>query len=210
MASQGILLSGGMDSVALSYWLRPQVALTVDYGQKAAQAEIAAAAKISEQLSMEHHIVRVDCAHLGSGDLAGLMPVDLAPKSDWWPFRNQLLLTLCGMAAIQLGISRLLVGSVKSDNYHKDGNSEFYRLINHLVSYQEGGITVEAPALPFSTAELISKSGISMDLLLWAHSCHKSNIPCGDCRGCNKYFSVLEELNDVFHNIEIAPAEDRS
>lgn len=200
MTSRGILLSGGMDSVALSYWLRPQVALTVDYGQKAAQAEIVAATKICEHLSMEHKIIRVDCAHLGSGDLAGTAPVDVAPKSDWWPFRNQLLITLCGMVAVKMGLSELLVGSIKTDGYHQDGSAKFYQLIDSLMKFQEGSIKVTAPALTFSSSELILKSGIPSELLLWAHSCHKSNIPCGNCRGCNKYFSVLDELGYVSHN----------
>lgn len=199
MVKQGILLSGGMDSVALCYWHRPQVGITVDYGQKAAQAEIAAAAKISELLSIEHRVVRVNCAHLGSGDLAGSTPATIAPKTDWWPFRNQLLITLCGMVAVQIEVSEILLGSVKADSYHRDGSAEFYQIINRLMKYQEGGIKVSAPALHLSSTELILKSGIPMELLLWAHSCHKSNIPCGDCRGCNKYFQVLNELGYV-HN----------
>ena len=34
-----LLLSGGMDSIALAYWKRPDIALTIDYGQAAADAE---------------------------------------------------------------------------------------------------------------------------------------------------------------------------
>lgn len=47
---KAILLSGGMDSIALAYWLRPEVAITLDYGQKAAEAEIAAAARVAQLL----------------------------------------------------------------------------------------------------------------------------------------------------------------
>lgn len=203
MGDQGILLSGGMDSIALAYWLRPQVSLTIDYGQKAAQAEIAAAAKVSALLSIQHQVIRVDCAHLGSGDLSGKAAAGLAPKSDWWPFRNQLLITVCGMAAVQLGLSKLLIGSVRSDGYHRDGTPDFFELINRVMGYQEGGVAVVAPAIHYSTAELILKSGIPLELLLWAHSCHKADIPCGDCRGCNKYFSVLNELYDGNYSFEI-------
>ena len=31
-------------------------------------------------------------------------------------------------------------------------------------------------------------------VLAWAHSCHKADVACGNCRGCNKYFEVLREL----------------
>jgi 7-cyano-7-deazaguanine synthase len=39
----GLLLSGGMDSVALAYWLRPDVAFTIDYGQLSAEGELRSA-----------------------------------------------------------------------------------------------------------------------------------------------------------------------
>jgi 7-cyano-7-deazaguanine synthase len=67
-----LLLSGGMDSVAIAWWKRPDIAITLDYGQKAAEAEIGAAKTICQSLDIEqHHIVRVDCSTLGSGDMAG-------------------------------------------------------------------------------------------------------------------------------------------
>ena len=40
-----IALSGGMDSICLAWWKRPESAITIDYGQLAASAEIAAAAQ---------------------------------------------------------------------------------------------------------------------------------------------------------------------
>jgi 7-cyano-7-deazaguanine synthase len=62
------------------------------------------------------------------------------------------------------------------------------------MQLQEGSISIEAPAINLSTAELIQVSGIPPEQLAWAHSCHKSNFACGECRGCNKYFGVRKEL----------------
>lgn len=42
MSKTAILLSGGMDSIALAYWKRPEIAITIDYGQKPAAAEVVA------------------------------------------------------------------------------------------------------------------------------------------------------------------------
>jgi SagB-type dehydrogenase family enzyme len=75
----GILLSGGIDSIALTYWQRPQIALTVDYGQAPAAAEILAAEEVCKNLSIEHHVIRVDCKALGSGDLANSAPLAMCP-----------------------------------------------------------------------------------------------------------------------------------
>lgn len=55
-------------------------------------------------------------------------------------------------------------------------------------------MVVEAPAIELSTAELVRKSGIPPSFLAWAHSCHKSHVACGNCRGCNKYMEVFQEV----------------
>jgi 7-cyano-7-deazaguanine synthase len=189
-----LLLSGGMDSLSLAWWKRPDVAFTIDYGQIAADAEIAASVVICNRLGISHHIIRVDCRSLGSGDMAGTEVSNHAPASDWWPYRNQLLITLAAMKGIELGVSHLLIGTVRSDSGHKDGTKGFVDALRQLMIVQEGSIVVEAPAIDMSTAELIRLSGIPSGCLAWAHSCHKANVACGNCRGCNKYFEVFEEL----------------
>lgn len=190
-----LLLSGGMDSLALAWWKKPDIAFTVDYGQMAAEAEIAASAQVCKILEIEHHVLRIDCRTLGSGDMAGAKEDALAPASDWWPYRNQLLLTLVAMKAVALGVTQLWIGTVKSDGTHRDGTPEFVDLISKLLAYQEGGIQISAPAITLSTSELIREAKVPRSLLAWAHSCHKANVACGQCRGCNKYIEVYQELD---------------
>lgn len=184
-----------MDSLSIAWWKRPDVAITVDYGQLPAQAERSAAASVCAQLSIEHHIVGIDCRALGSGDMAGSTANEHAPASDWWPYRNQMLITFAVMKAISLGVQRLLIGTVRSDGLHLDGTPQFVNAISRLVSLQEGGIVVEAPAIELSTEELIAMARVPREFLAWAHSCHKANVPCGNCRGCNKYFGVLRAID---------------
>jgi 7-cyano-7-deazaguanine synthase len=190
----GILLSGGMDSAALSWWKRPDIAFTIDYGQLAANAEMQAATTIANRLAIEHHIIAVDCSALGSGDMAGNAADTNAPASDWWPYRNQLLVTLTAMKAIGLGVNRVLLGTVKSDGFHRDGTIEFIDALSKLLEIQEGALCLQAPAIDMSTVELVRLSGITSAELAWCHSCHKSNVSCGNCRGCYKYFNVFEEI----------------
>lgn len=190
----GILLSGGMDSLALAWWKRPDIAFTVNYGQRAAAAEVAASRAVCQALAIPHHILSVDCRSLGSGDMSGVEAATIAPTTDWWPYRNQLLVTLTAMRAVALGVQTLLVGTVRSDSSHLDGTVEFVSLMDQLMKYQEGNLRVEAPAIALSTAELIERSGVPAHVLAWAHSCHKANTPCGDCRGCNKYLEVYEQV----------------
>jgi 7-cyano-7-deazaguanine synthase len=189
-----LLLSGGMDSLSLAWWKRPDIAFTVDYGQLAADAEKAASAAICKRLNIPHHVIEIDCRALGSGDMAGRDANLFASTTDWWPYRNQLLITMAAMRAIELSVDILWIGTVRTDDSHQDGKKEFIEAISHLMAYQEGGIFVDAPAIEMSTSELISFSGIPSGYLAWAHSCHKANVACGNCRGCNKYYKVFEEL----------------
>lgn len=193
---RALLLSGGMDSVALAYWLRPDIAVTIDYGQKPAQAEIAAACAIAEQLRITHAVVKVDCSSLGSGDLTGTEAVAHAPSSEWWPYRNQLLITLAAMRCASLGVGELMLGTVKSDGHHADGTPPFVDAMDRLVRMQEGGPKITAPGIDYTTANLVRQSGIPRELLAYAHSCHTSNLGCGTCRGCIKHRNTYYELGE--------------
>jgi 7-cyano-7-deazaguanine synthase len=203
--SKGILLSGGMDSIALAYWKKPDMAITINYGQAAAETEIRTSVVVAKELGIAHHIINIDCSSLGSGDLINDTSIEASPSSEWWPYRNQLLISLACMKGITLGLTELMVGSVKSDGFHKDGTAGFFERISSLMEYQEGNIKVTNPCIHLSTVELIKTSGIPKSLLHWAHSCHKSNIPCGNCRGCNKYRQTLTEL---YRTDEESPAQD--
>lgn len=189
-----LLLSGGMDSIAIAWWKRPDIAITLDYGQRAAKAEIKAASVTCSTLKIVHHVIKVDCSSLGSGDMAGVAADSKAPSSDWWPYRNQMLISLAAMKAIALGVTHLWIGTVKSDGTHLDGTLAFVEKISDLMAFQEGRMVVEAPAIELSTAELVRISAVTPGGLAWAHSCHKANVPCGNCSGCNKYFQVLDEV----------------
>lgn len=183
-----------MDSIALSYWKRPAISFTIDYGQKAASSEIRSARQVSKELGIMHNTIKVDCSQLGSGDMGNDKPLSIAPVSEWWPFRNQLLITLGCMKGVKLGIKELLLGSVLTDASHKDGTGKFYNLLAEVVEFQEGAISVKCPALGMSTIELIKKANVPPSILLWAHSCHTSNQPCMHCNGCRKYLHTLQQL----------------
>lgn len=183
-----------MDSIALAYWQRPAIAVTVDYGQRAAEAELVASSHVSRELGIEHVQVKVDCAQLGSGDMAGRPAIGIAPASEWWPYRNQLIATIAASALAGRSISSLLFGTVATDGTHADGRPAFIEKLSELLALQEGGMRVSAPAIALSGAELVRKSGIPLDILAWAHSCHVSNYACGRCHGCRKHFVTMRDL----------------
>lgn len=111
---------------------------------------------------------------------------------EWWPYRNQLLITLAASWAVTRGYVEVLVGSVAGDGRrHADGRQEFYEAMTKLLRLQEGSLSVRAPAIGLSAPELIRISGVDDAVLGWTHSCHTSNIPCVRCPGCTKRAEVL-------------------
>ena len=192
-----LLLSGGMDSVCISYWKRPNYGITIDYGHNPGPGELRAASAVCNALNIEHIIVTADISALGSGDLAGTAPVTGAPASEWWPYRNQFLLTLAAMKCQSLEVPDLMIGALKTDGFHSDGTIEFIEHMNNLFGMQEGELTVSAPAIELSAVELVKFSGTPMSILSWSHSCHLSEVACGFCRGCRKHYETMEACFEI-------------
>jgi len=191
---RALLLSGGMDSTSIAYWRKPDLAITIDYGHKAAEGEIRAATAVCQSLGIPHRIIRCDLSALGSGDLAGSAAHPLAPASEWWPYRNQMLVTLAAMECIKHDIDVLEIGALRTDGFHVDGRREFVDALGGLLSMQEGGLKLDAPAAAYSADELVKVSGIPMDILAWSHSCHTSDYACGYCRGCQKHYQTMQAI----------------
>lgn len=192
--STALLLSGGMDSTAIAFWYRPDLAITINYGHASAMGEKRAASAVASELGIDHAFLTTNIAEIGSGDLAGTKPHKDAPATEWWPYRNQFLLTVASMRCLGDGISKLMIGALRTDGFHADGTPTFISAFNDLIIMQEGELEVVAPAIHLSAAELVRESEIPRELLSWAHSCHKSDIACGNCRGCWKHQETMQEL----------------
>ncbi|MDO2969869.1 7-cyano-7-deazaguanine synthase [Mycobacteroides abscessus] len=194
--SELLLLSGGLDSAAVAAMTAPDHCLFIDYGQIPAVAEQRAATQIAADLALPFDAIDVPAAHLGGGLMAGqdraAGPAGVA--AEWWPYRNQLLITIAAAWGVQRGFSTIVIGTVASDSTrHADGTTEFLTTIDTLLSLQEGGIGVRAPAAHLSAAQLIAASGASDALLGWTHSCHRANLACARCPGCLKHAQTLAQ-----------------
>ncbi|MGE6494446.1 7-cyano-7-deazaguanine synthase [Cupriavidus metallidurans] len=189
-----LLLSGGVDSIAIASWLRPTVSLTINYGQRAAAAEIQASSQVCKELGLAHEVVEVNIAAMGSGRMAGESHSPHSTHEEFWPFRNQFLVTIAGMAAMRHKCDTVLIGTVATDCRHIDGSPEFLATIGTLMQMQEGGIALSAPASRMTTEELVKQSNVPSGVLGWAHSCHSSSLACGHCPGCTKHSAVMQAL----------------
>ena len=181
-----LLLSGGIESTCLAYMERPDLCVTVDYGQRQARGEIRASQEVATLLSIPHEIITVDVKGLGSGQMAGKPEIAAAKVPELWPYRNQLLITLAAMKFVGADNLRIIIGSTKSDASHVDGTHDFVRRLDELLAIQEGAVRVVAPAIAIESLDLLRQSQIDPDILDLTFSCFQAEYPCGRCRGCLK------------------------
>src|SRR3954447_9278283 len=96
-----LLLSGGIDSLAVASLCRPSRTLFIDYGQRPALAEGRAAAMLAQRLGLPHEHIVLGLDAIGGGLLSDDVPAPGSPSPEWWPYRNQLLVTAAAVVALR-------------------------------------------------------------------------------------------------------------
>lgn len=192
---RALLLTGGLDSTALAWMLEIDRALFVDYGQRPARGEERAARAVAGAIGIPLDVRRVDLSAFGHGTMspAGTVLCGAGGTPEFWPYRNQMLVTLAAMAYAAEPLTEIVVGTVVGDDAHPDGRPEFIEDIDRIVSRQSG-VRVVAPALGMTTLELVRKAAVPRSVLGWTFSCHTGEWACGSCRGCNKHRDVISCL----------------
>jgi 7-cyano-7-deazaguanine synthase len=188
-----LLFSGGIDSSALAAWKKPDLLLTIDYGQRPANGEIAAATAIASELGIDHAILRADLSNLGTGPLTGKPASTIGKAPEWWPYRNQMLITLAGIRFVPEGLREIMIGAVSTD-VHADGKPRFIKRMNAVMKGQEGRVKVTAPAISLTAGQLLKRSKLPTELLGLTFSCHMMEYACGQCRGCEKHSAVIRKF----------------
>lgn len=181
-----LLFSGGIESTCLAFVRRPDICLTIDYGQNVAQSEIRASRNVTSFLGLRHEVLAVDLPNIGSGQLAGLEPIPQASIPEFWPYRNQLLVTLAAMKFAGQSDLVITIGTAKGDASHRDGTVEFVERMDRVLAMQEGGTRLIAPVATIDSIDFLIQSRIDPDLLDMTFSCFEAEYPCGRCRGCIK------------------------
>ena len=186
-----LLFSGGIDSTCLAWLERPDRLAFINYGQIPAKGELRACTSIADAIGLPLDVHEADFRSFGGGLMAGSDTGDAAPE--FWPFRNQMLITLAAMYYAPRGGSEILIGTVRSDRQHTDGRARFLRAMGSVLKSQ-ASIVLRAPAAAEETVALASRSNIPQSLLGWTFSCHTGEWACGQCGGCRKHLAVKSEL----------------
>lgn len=192
---RALLFSGGVESTCLAAMTKPDLALTINYGQVCAPGEIRAAKHIASLIGMSHRVVEASLGHLGAGDMTGIPSEEVEGRvPEHWPFRNQMLLTVAAMSLAGCDLRELIIGTVLTDRVHNDGTPEFLSAMERLLQTQLSDFKLSAPASTITTDDLVRRSGVTRDLLGWTFSCHRAEVACGACRGCNKSLELFARL----------------
>jgi len=207
MSKSVILLSGGLDSVVLLGAYKDKygidLALTFNYGQKSATAEINASKKICEYYGITHKVIDLDW--LKNITHTALVSDDKIPESNlgttesaasvWVPNRNGLFLNIAGCFADSLGYDYVLFGANKDEGETFPDNTESFReKVSEAFKYSTlTGTTVSAPLINYTKDDIVKLALEHKVPLEFVRSCYSSSDKhCGKCESCIHLRRALE------------------
>lgn len=210
MSKSIILLSGGLDSlVALGAYKENyniELALTFDYGQKAAKEEINTSKNICKHYGIKHKIIRLDW--LKNITDTALVSKSKVPdksigtkesaKSVWVPNRNALFLNIAAAFADAQDYDYIIFGANKdeAENF-SDNTEEFRKNITELFrSSTLKHPAVIAPLINCSKGDIVKIATENDVPLNMVRSCYNSGHKhCGKCESCLHLKRALIENN---------------
>ncbi len=203
-----VLLSSGLDSavafkMALDQW-GVDLALTFDYGQRAADKEIARARMICERFGVKHIVIEIpwleDVTCTALVNRGETVPTPNEAELDdikgkaletahavWVPNRNGAFINVAGCFADAEGIERIVCGfNAEEGATFPDNTPAFVQAINQSLYYStENHARVYAPVIDLDKVQIIKKGAAINAPLDLSWSCYFSEEkPCGKCESC--------------------------
>ncbi len=209
------LISGGLDSVVAAWVARSDadiaVALTFDYGQRAAAREIQAAGNVAQRLGCEHIVIELPwLGKLGqsaltdvSADVPEIAPdqLDDADRTEktaaavWVPNRNGVFLNVAAAYAEALDCDAIVCGFNREEAAtFPDNSREFMTRADRFFEFStQRKPRVLSPTVDLSKTEIVelaTATGAPIDLV-W--SCYfGGDEHCWRCESCRRLQRALE------------------
>lgn len=200
------ILSGGLDStVSLAAATRKMdvvLALTFDYGQRAAAREREASAKIARHFRISHRLIAIPwLAALTSTALVNRrarLPLremsERSAKAVWVPNRNGVFIEIAAAHAESLGARRLITGFNREEAATFPDNSAAYvNAVNHALSFSTAnGVRVVSYTGALDKKAIVRlgrRLGAPLDFI-WP--CYEGGKRwCGACESCLRSLRAL-------------------
>jgi 7-cyano-7-deazaguanine synthase len=217
-----VLLSGGLDSSAnlalCQVHDEPVLALTVDYGQRAAHREIEAAGRLARHFGVEHCVLELRwLGALGGSALteaSGEMPhpdsKDLDDREKglesaakvWVPNRNGVLINVAAAFAERLEAEQVVVGFNREEAATFPDNSEEFlgRATRALELSSSNHARVACYTVRMDKREIVRELEERTPEFPWelVWSCYEgSEKPCGLCESCRRLERALASRRNV-------------
>ncbi len=203
-----VLLSSGLDSLVSLAIAKDQgyeigLAITANYGQRAALKEIEYAKRICEFYQIPHSVidVREMMAGIQSGLLTGQIPDIASDKLDdfatasetasqvWVPNRNGFLINLAAIYAENAGYEWIITGFNREEAVtFPDNSQEFIDAINRSLQYSTSNhVKATSFTIDMDKPEIVNRAielHVPMELV-WSCYYGDDNM-CGTCESCKR------------------------
>jgi 7-cyano-7-deazaguanine synthase len=205
-----LLLSGGMDSTTLLWWMKTQEigeihTIAIDYGQRH-RIELESSEKLSQIAGAQsHRVLKLDLTQIGGNPLTDStknVPAASAKQqiSTVVPYRNMLFVTLSAAWAETQGISNLYLSPVKDDfEAYRDCRRDFYNALENALSLgatRDTLVSIHTPFVDNWKAEVV-KMGLKLNVPYeHTHTCYEGTRPaCGKCDACSERIQAFKANN---------------
>lgn len=202
--SSVVLLSGGLDSAVnlaeAAARTEPALALTFDYGQRAAPRESEAAASLAKYYDVRHKVIELPW-------FAELLPptiVDGGELSDertsddavWVPNRNGVFVAVGAAYAEALDASLLITGfNAEEAVSFPDNSREYIDAANLALSYStKGAVELFSFTAEMTKADIVRRA-VELDVPLdIVYSCYEGRERmCGLCPSCRRTAGAMAD-----------------
>lgn len=208
------LLSAGLDSTtALTLAIQEYqllLALTFDYGQKAAKREISSAKKIAKHYKIPHLVLRLPWFKkiIKTSLVNKKSPVpfltkvqESGPKTAaavWVPNRNGLFLNIAAAYAESLGANIIITGFNQEEaKTFPDNSQDFCKSANNFFSFStQNKVKVKNYFFKQSKPEILKIAINQRAPLEFIWPCYQGFSKfCGNCESCIRLKNALEKTN---------------
>lgn len=202
-----VVLSGGMDSTTLLYWIKSQKyhieAVSFDYGQRH-KKELDFAVLTCKKLGINHKVIDTTfllplmqgSALTSNIDVPHGHYEDENMKQTVVPNRNMILSSMAVAYAVSIGAGKVYVGVHSGDHaIYPDCRPEFVKALNETTKIANYiPVSIQTPFINIDKAD-IAKIGriLKVDYSL-SWTCYEGkDIPCGKCGSCQERAYAFEK-----------------